>query len=379
MATQTRTITVPKALELLQSVTPPAPVLSAYLSTTPNRVRGQGYVLAYRNACREVRSSLPPAEVEAFNTSAARVERYLTDGFLPTDAGVAVFSSNGLDYFFAVPLPLPPREQVVWHMLPHLEPLVSAIDEYERVAVVLMDKEKSRLFTVYLGEIEERQAFEDEVPGKQATGGWFGLAQTRYARHHEEHVRRHVQRTISSLTTLLRKRPFDRLLLAGPDEALAMLRHLLPRSLRTRLAGTLDLELFASDADVLTAARVAARAIERQEELNAVNELIDAAVSSRHVALGVADAVAALNEGRVHALLMADAFAAPGRECSGCGHLVPGTGACPGCGAAADDVDAFREPMVRHALAQGARIEEVAGEAAERLLEYDGIGAWTRY
>lgn len=379
MATQMRTLTVPKALGLLQTATPPAPVLSAYLATTPNRVRGQGYLLAFRNACRDVRSSLPAAEVGAFEASAARVEGYLTDELVPADAGLAVFSSNGLDYFFAVPLPDPPREQVVWDTRPYLEPLVAALDEYERVAIVLFDKERSRLFTVYLGEIEERQAFEDEVPGKQATGGWFGLAQTHYARHHEEHVRRHVQRTIGALTTLLRQRPFDRLLLAGPDEALAMLQHLLPRPLRARLAGTLDLELFASDADVLSAARVAAEAIERQGEVNAINELVDAAVSSPHVVLGAADTVAALNDGRVHVLFIGDSFTAPGWECASCGQLILGARLCPQCGTAALDVDAFREPIVRHALAQGARIEAVAGEAAERLLEHEGIGSWTRY
>ena len=36
-----------------------------------------------------------------------------------------------------------------------------------------------------------------------------------------------------------RTRPFDRLLLAGPDEAMALLRQRLPRSLRARLAGSL--------------------------------------------------------------------------------------------------------------------------------------------
>jgi peptide subunit release factor 1 (eRF1) len=372
-------MTVPKALELLQITAPPAPVLSVYLATTPSRVLGQGYLIAYRSACADVRSSLPPAEVDAFDASAARVERYLMESFVPTDAGLAVFAAGEVDYFFTVPLPHPPREQVAWDIRPHVEPLVAVLDQYERVAVAVFDKEQARLFTVFLGEIEEQQAFEDEVPGKQATGGWAALAQSRYARHHEEHVRRHVERIAAALTKLLRKRPFDRLLLAGPDEALAALQHELPRPLRNRLAGTLKLELFATDAEILQAVRVAADAIERREEADAVSELLDAAVTSRYVALGIEDTVAALNDGRVHVLFVAADFAAAGRECPACGLLVSSAVSCPQCGAVATSLDEYREAVVRHALAQGARIEEVGDEAAARLSDHGGIGAWTRY
>jgi hypothetical protein len=39
----------------------------------------------------------------------------------------------------------------------------------------------------------------------------------------------------------------------------------------------------------------------------------------------------------------------------------------------------LRERIVERALAQGARVEVVAGGASARLLERGGIGAWTRY
>jgi peptide chain release factor subunit 1 len=379
MVPETHEVALPKALELLQVLPPAVSVLSAYVATTPARVRGQDYVFAYRSACANVRSTLPEAEIDAFDASAARVERYLTDGFVPGEPGVAVFAApDPHDYFFVVRLPATPTEQVAWDTRPHVEPLVAILDDYERVAVALFDKERARLFTVNLGEIEERLVLEDEVPGRQATGGWFALAQTRYARHHEEHVRRHVKRTIDALTKLVGERPCERLLLAGPDEALTMLKHHLPRALRARLAGTLDLELFAGEADIVRAVNVAAQALERQDEIIAVNELVDA-VTSRYVVLGVEDTVAALNDGRVFALLIADAFVATGRECRACGRLVTGNGPCPQCGTLVTGDAGYREALVRHALAQGAKIEEVSGEATERLSEYDGIGAWTRY
>ena len=370
---------IPLALKSLEErPVPPGGVLSAFVITSPNRVLGRGYLLSYRNACKELQATLPPSELDAFHSVAARVERYLTDGFTPSAEGLALFAS-GPDYLSAIPLPYPPTEHVAWGARAEIGPLVAALDEYERIGVALFDKERARLFTVFLGEIEEQQTIEDEVPGKQATGGWFALAQTRYARHHEEHVRRHVDRTIGALMSLQRAHPFDRLLLAGPDEALATLRHHLPRPLRARLGGTLTLELFASDADVVRAVRAAAERIERQREMDTVTELLDAAVGSRHVVLGVEDTLAALNEGRAHVLVVDGAFGAAGRECGACARLVADGDPCPACGQAAERLDGLGEAVIEHALAQGARIEQVSGEAAGRLREYGGLAAWTRY
>lgn len=373
-------LTIPEAIATLKrTASPPDGVLSAFLMTSPDRARGRSYLLSCRAACRGVRASLPASELATFDAAVERAEQYLAVASPPSSPGLAIYVAGDSSYFFAVPLPRPPTEHAVWGPRPEIEPLIAALDENERIAVLLFDKERARIFTVFLGEVEERQTIEDYVPGKQATGGWFALAQTRYARHHEEHVRRHVKRSLAATMEMLRKHSFDRLLLAGPDETLTTLRQQLPRPLRTRLAGTLQLELFASEADILQATREAAKNIEREEEARAVNELLEAAMSSRHAALDTDAVLTALNEGRVHVLFIADPLAVIGRECGRCGALARGDEPCPQCGASAVAAEGFREHIVEHALAQGARIEEVSGEAARTLLDHGGLGAWTRY
>lgn len=372
-------IAPPTALETLRQAAPPGGrVLSVYLDTAPDRVEGQAYLLAYRDGCKALRASLPAEERESFDAAAERVERFLVDVFTPTSPGVAIFSAPAGSYFFVVPLPNRPAEGLSWSDTPRLAPLQGVLDEYERIAVALFDKERARLLTIFLGSIESRRAFTDPVPGKQATGDWFGLSQSRYARHHEDHVRRHVKRTVDALLALLRERPFDRLILGGPEEALAMLRQHLPRPLRARLAGTINVELFASDQEVLRAAKPVAEAAERQAELEMVTELIDAATAS-HTALGLDETLTALNAGRVHLLLMADDFSAGGAQCPSCGWLAPTAIPCPACRTPMRTLADLRSAIVQSALAQGAKVEEVVGPAADRLLAHGGIGAWTRF
>ncbi len=353
--------------------------LSVYLDTSPARIAGQAYLLSYRDGCKALRAELSGDDRERFNQAAAQAERYVT-GIDPSMArpGLALFASGDGGFFHVIPLPAPPDDEVVWDDHPHIAPLQAMLDEHERVALLLFDSARARLFTVFLAMIEDEQVIEDDVPRRQATGDWYALAQTRYARHREQHILRHVRRTIEALQATLRARPFDRLVLAGPDEALALLRRELPRPLRALLAGTVAVPMFAGEVEVLQAAREAAAAAARQSELTAVTELVDAAATS-HVELGRDATLAALSEGRVHRLFVADTLHGTCGECDACGRLTPDIGPCPACEAPVTHRIDLRERAVERALVQGATVKTVTGEAATRLAVYDGLGAWTRY
>jgi hypothetical protein len=57
---------------------------------------------------------------------------------------------------------------------------------------------------------------------------------------------------------------------------------------------------------------------------------------------------------------------------------VAGVGPCPTCGAATRPLADLAGAALARARAQGARVELVSGEAAARLMRYNGLGAWTR-
>lgn len=352
-------------------------VLSAYLDTSPDRTDGPAWLFALRDGCKAIRPTLAEPVAEGFEAAVEIAESYLTHPFRPDHPGLALFTTADQGGY-AVPLPYRPVEGVVWTAGPRIEPLIATLDEFERFAVVLFDQSKARLFTIFLGEIEARQSLEDYVPRKQATGGWFGLAQTHYARHREDHVRRHVHRTIDALLDLQRNHPFDRLLISGPDEAVSLLRRKLPRPLRTRAVGTLNLELFADEKEILRAALALEESIERQYEVETVDELLEGD-GLQHVALGVDATLTALGDESVQELLVSDTFAAVGAECQSCHRLLAAGARCLWCDAPTMPVADLREQIVRRALDQGATVEIVQGGAAERLQTHGGIGAWTRY
>lgn len=377
VANTTRSIS--DQIQMLRAATPATSrVLSAYLETSRRRADNTAYLLAFRDAYKTIRAELEPGERDHFERAVKQAERYLSATGNSGQPGLALFASGADDYFFALPLPRQPAEEVAWGERPMLGPLEEILNDCERIAVVLFDKERARIFSVYMGEIEETRTFQDEVPGKQATGGWFGLSQSRYARHHEDHVLRHARHAIDELAGLLQERPFDRLLIGGPDEALTVLRRSLPRPMLARLAGTINAELFASDATVLQAAMQVAAVIEQREEQAAIGELLDRATST-HTVLGLRPTLEALYEGRVHRLFIADSFGGEGGECPSCGRVIPGPAHCSVCGLPTRALGDLRERIMELARATGASVKLVAGQAAALLMTHDGIGAWTRH
>jgi hypothetical protein len=392
---------IPQVLATLRETPPPTSgVLSAYLATSRVPVAGRAYRASFREGCEKLRASLAPEAVASFEQAVARADAHLAPAFVPHRPGLALFVAGERGYFYAVPLPHAPVEEIAWGPRPTLAALEAVLDDNERIAVALFHMGGARLFSIYLGAIEESQELTSDVPGQHSTGQWGGMvrandarqsgpgagrgprgggmAAARYARHHRDALHEHARDTAGALMDLLRRRSFDRLLLAGPPEPVSVLRDELPRPLRARLAGQLSLAATAGDAEVLQAAVAAAEAIEREAETRMVDELIAAATTPR-VALGFAATAAALSEGRVRHLFVADSFALIGGECKTCGRLVAGFRDCPVCNAPTSRLGDLREYIVQRAVEQGTRIETVSGDAAALLLAYEGLGAWTRY
>jgi peptide chain release factor subunit 1 len=354
-----------------------ASVLSVYLDLEPARQLERNYRIAFIDLVKAARERLDEAGREALQVEVDRVEAWLAEHD-PQGLGLAVFSCTPRAFWQAHFLPVRVADHLAFEPAPDLAPLLAVLDEYERYAVALVDKERARLFTVFMGQIEEHDDFRDFVPGKHEQGGW---SQANYQRHHEAHVHRHLKRVADHLARLFRRRRFDRLIVGGPEEATSALRQLLPRPLARAVVATIPAELFASSTEILAKVQEIEQRVEREHEARLVDQLLDAAGVGGRATCGVAATLEALWLGEVQVLVVADGVHLAGGECPQCGRLAPeGTAQCPVCGTTMLMVhDLFERAMAR-TREQVGRVEVVQGEAAKRLREAGGgMGALLRY
>jgi peptide subunit release factor 1 (eRF1) len=361
---------------------PGSPVLSVYLDMDQGKAANlnRQFETALNSMLGSLSTGMNPEEQSNFNLDAEPVRRYVA-GLAPQAKGVIVFSDASEDFFWTREIHVALRSRARWTDTPYLVPLLEILDEHERYGVVLSDKESARLFTVYLGEIEEHADAMAPAPVRhyKASGTDHLLSESRFQHKAATHVHWHAKNVAQMLDKLVDQYALDRLLLGGPVEATSELQHLLSKRVRNRVVERLSLPVKANAQEVLKAALAVEERVEREMEKRIVDELI--AGDPHHPSvLGLDATVRALCEERVWRLIYEQDFSAAGGRCTNCGMLFArAEGSCDYCGAAIKAIDDLLEQMVERVLEQDGRVEKLSGDAALRLKDAGGIGAVLRF
>ncbi len=369
------------------------PFLSVYLLTDPSTAPGHNLHAQFEDIVRDLAARLEHDDVarERLPREADAVRSHLKSLGTPSRS-LAVFSCTTQHLLRDLPLPVRVVPGAYWGARPYVRPLLAVLDEDERTIVMLIDKERARFFRVFLEQIAEVEDIEDVTPARhrQLGGTWAypsspdwvrgGWPESHLARHEEMHVHQHARRAADTLAQLAGRERVDRILVGGTPEVVAEFGRLLPRALRGRFAGEVRVPLYAPPSAVLTAVQTVSEEIERAAEERLVADLLEQIGTGRAVT-GPAAVVEAVRDGRVYALVFAGTLHLAGARCRNCGDLTLDESAtsCPACGGALQPEPDLGEVLALRVLAQGGRVEEVRGPAAERLSRYGGIVALVRY
>ena len=164
-------------------------------------------------------------------------------------------------------LQVPLAASVHWRQGAFLRPIVEAMDEHERYAVVLTSTQRARIFTITMGELTEHDdLISDTGRRTKATGSDQWRAEKRHDRRHDEEVTLHAKRVIDALHDLALRGPFDRLILAGTPKATAQLERLLPRRLQGKLVRTIAMPMTATTKEVMAGILKIQERMERDQE-----------------------------------------------------------------------------------------------------------------
>jgi peptide chain release factor subunit 1 len=363
--------------------TPGSPVLSVYLDVDQSKAANlrRGFEAALKNMLRPLGDERADDRQHEFSKDSERVERFVM-AFEPRGKGLIIFCDDSEDFFWTRSLRVDVHNAAKWNATPFILPLIGLIDEYERYAIALVDQQHARLFTAFMGEIEEHRelAAPAEVRHIKATGTDQLLSQKQFHRKADVHARLHLKNVAEALDAWLDQYGFDRLVLAGPVEATSGLYHLLSKRLRTRVAGRNPLAIDASESVVLEQTLTVERQAEREMEKQLVHDLL-AADTQHPVTRGLDGTLGALHEERIWRLLYATGLHPAGGQCSYCQTLtVKSNGACDYCNAPVRQVDDLMELVVERVLATDGKVEEVMGEASIMLRNgAEGMGAMLRF
>jgi peptide subunit release factor 1 (eRF1) len=260
---------------------------------------------------------------------------------------------------------VPPR---VWNCAmagprPYLRPLRAALDEFRRVATVVLDARRAEITVSYADEILDHRVLEAEIVRKANRGGWHGLDERRNRGHAEEVRHRLWRETAETLGVLRRDIGVDVIFVGGQKKATDALVGSLPTEI-----GKLVGETFVVDVHMLTEGQLMEtvdsleEAYERREESRMVAATYTARSADEPAAIGLEQVLRAVNQMNVAHLFIQHGVIVEGRACRSCGRLYLGDRACAACGTATDEVPDVLEALVHEVVTAGGVVEHVVAE-----------------
>lgn len=335
-----------------------APVASFYLNVDGRRFpRKQDYEVRAEELCHRLRqeaADLPRDHRRSVERDAERFLAFVRELERGSTRGVALFSASADGLWEEVLVPRPLSDLVTVAPQPYLLPLEALLETYESFCTVLVDREKARVFFASVGRIEEETDVFDEVPGQHDQGGW---SQARFQRHIEVHVQDHLRRVADLLLRYSERRPFDHLIIAGPEELLPHFERELHDYLRRRIAARVTLPMAATVDEVLERSLQVEEELEARREREILEQVRAQAAAGQSAVLGLEAVLEALNRGRVGTLVVPFGLTREGVRCPRCGWLDVRGELCAGCRAKVETVPDVVDAAVATALRQGARVE----------------------
>jgi peptide chain release factor subunit 1 len=355
--------------ELSEFSSEEAPVLSLYLNLSRHNRSMEEYKLLLRKLLAEgVEQGAAPADVE-------RIERFFEHEYDRQGKSVVCFSCQAPKFWRSYGLLVPVQNAVFVGRRPLVKPLMDVWDNYDRFGVIMVDREGARIFVYHLGALEDTAGLMGEEVKRHKQGGW---AAQKLQRYEDQEARHNLKEAAEWANNYLTQQKVTRVVLSGSDGNVAEFREQLPRVLQDKVIGQISLDMNCTPNDAWDHAFEVAQQAQVEAETDLLGQVITAAHKGGSGATGLANTLAALQEGRVYQILVDPSLHRPGQQCMNCrAVLIEAVETCPYCqGKLAPSADVVNL-AVQQAVELGLKVSMLEGNP--QLTEVGGIAAVLRY
>jgi hypothetical protein len=372
-------------LQRLSELQPP--LLTIYLNMGPAHgsptVSQAAHLAWLKNAAKPFAMTIPPAELQLFQSQLHRVEEFIAQSEAQTGS-LVLFACP--EVWEEVRLPFAVEPELHWGKA-NLTQLFWIVGEHKPGGIVAVDRVSARFFKYWCGEITQIAETDFQIDisqwkkkelGHQARPGiqkTYGTQRDTFEHRKDAQYARRLRRVAKQAEKFCESECLPSLFLVGSDRLIRPIHKAFSREFQPSVF-LIDEDLAKFPLDQLEkhlAPKISTW--QREWESAQVERLIG---NERGAVVGLDETLYLLQNGKVRSLLIAQGFDATLRQCLNCG-LVDHSGdpACFLCRSSRQDV-AFRSVLPSLALKQGVKIETVSGDAADRLQAAGGVGAWLR-
>jgi peptide chain release factor subunit 1 len=334
------------------------PVTTVYLNTDGARFPKTGdYEARLDGLLRDVRKTadtLPERRRSAALADAQAISSWVRNDFERDQVrGVGVFASGGA-VFDTVQSGIGVRNIARVNERPYVVPLEALLGRHHHIALVIVERDKARIFRYQLGRCREWLGIAADVHGQHKQGGW---SQKGFEKGIEHEVALHYKDTVEVLRLLHAEQPIDALVLAGPPaEAAEFSKKLHPYLQQVVHGEPLSLPGHSSADDVCTHLVEVEQALVSGRRSALLRRLAAAQGQGAKAARGLRHVVEAVNGKRVEVLFVVEGAGQPGYRSSS-GALALHDQEAAAYGEPVEVVDDLIDEVIEEAVRSNAHIE----------------------
>ena len=212
------------------------PILSLFF-TLPENSQKQSATL-HTQLHTLIQENLSSQDKKTFFNELSYVEGLFSEkkNFNHGSRGLAIYAGgNKLWEIVTTLFPLPATLHI--DHSPYIAPLQKELKIHNRYLVVLADREKAKFFMIRSGIIEAQDEVHDNsVPQnvKSNEENYYGRSDKIF-RHIQDHLNRHFDVIASRLTTFVKNRPINSVIVGGHSQMIHKTEEYLPRNLQKRV------------------------------------------------------------------------------------------------------------------------------------------------
>lgn len=365
----------------------PEPLLTAYLNTgsgdPSHHLRVPACITWLKKEALSVARDLPQMEQGPFQVQLDRVQHFLSDR-RPHEHGVVIFAGPGT--WVLAPLQVSVISELRWGA-PAVSQLVWMLSEHRPLCIVVVDRAGARFFRHHLRELsalEEKKFVIDISQWKKKELGHvtnpgihktYGSQRDVFEHRVEAQYARLCPEIAKQAAQLCKSHGLTAIFLVGSSRLTGPIEAAIPPDLRPHVIDVKEDLAGMENSELAHRLEPAIANWERRHESELVAALLR---SERGVVTGLDETLAQLQKGRTRTLVVARDLDLGLKKCVGCGLADRSADpVCSSCGSPRQGTT-LREILPNLLRSYHAKLDVVSGEAASRLTEAGGIGAWLR-
>jgi peptide subunit release factor 1 (eRF1) len=357
-------------------------VLSVYVNTDQSQAanRNRGFRTVIEGMLRGLADKeLVNGGKIRFETERKRVLDFVSQ-HTPHGKGLVIFSDSVSGFWWQRDLQVSVPTEARWSPKPWVRPLLEIMGEREPLGVVLIDKQRAKIFLMDATGIELKSEIASEVPNKHQTTGTDHIwSQSHMDRDHIKHIKWHARQVAEAFVGIADNMKLRQVVIAGPVEATTIFQNELPKRVQQMVISTLPVSIDISLEKLAAEIHAVQEKAELEEESSLVEMLITTAHKSNRAVLGLPDTLSAIQQGRVYKLILNRSFRIEGLQCNSCGVLViDQPESCPFCRGTLEKATDLVNRASHLVVEQGGEVRPISGKAADVLAGAGGIGAILR-